>query len=91
MKGLGTVIGAATGGLLGPEQWLPANLVAGAVPALVTLWALLSEDVSEQDGPAPTSAGTWRPRGQRSLAGAGLCAVPVGSGWACGLVRLLGS
>ena len=46
---VGTVIGAATGGLLGPEQWLPANLVAGAVPALVTLWALFSEDIVDGD------------------------------------------
>ena len=32
---LGSLVGAATGGLLGPELWLPANLVSGVIPAVV--------------------------------------------------------
>lgn len=43
----GTLAGAATGGLLGPELWLPANVASGAVPMLVALWALLTEDIQE--------------------------------------------
>ena len=41
---LGSLVGAATGGLLGPELWLPANLVSGVIPAVVAVWALVSRD-----------------------------------------------
>ena len=44
---LGTLIGAATGGLLGADLWLPANLVAGVVPAFVAIWALATLDTAE--------------------------------------------
>ena len=44
---LGTLIGSATGGLLGADLWLPANLVAGIVPAFVAIWALATEDTAE--------------------------------------------
>lgn len=63
---LGSLIGAATGGLLGAELWLPANLVSGIVPALVAIWALFSQDTPEDaakrrrgrggDRAAPTAA-----------------------------------
>ena len=52
---LGALIGAATGGLLGADLWLPANLAAGAVPALVAAWALASEDTPKTVSAAPTS------------------------------------
>ena len=48
---LGSLVGAATGGLLGPELWLPANLVSGVIPAVVAVWALVSRDAE-----APTPA-----------------------------------
>ena len=44
---LGSLIGAATGGLLGVDLWLPANLVAGIVPAFVAVWALATIDTAE--------------------------------------------
>ena len=44
---IGAAIGAATGGLLGAESWLEANLVAGAVPCVVAVWAAISEDTAE--------------------------------------------
>ena len=53
---LGSLIGAATGGLLGADLWLPANLVAGAVPAIVAGWAMLSYDVPDEGGPPLLSA-----------------------------------
>lgn len=48
---LGSLVGAATGGLLGSDLWLEANVVAGVVPAAVAVWALLSHDTPEEGGP----------------------------------------
>lgn len=72
---LGTLIGAATGGLLGADLWLPANLIAGIVPFLVAVWAMLTRDTAEDakkgcrrwhavdgPGPAPAPAPTATPR-----------------------------
>ena len=60
---LGSLVGAATGGLLGPELWLPANLVSGVIPAVVAVWALVSRDAEAPTPPAakpeePTSTST---------------------------------
>lgn len=54
---LGTLVGAATGGLLGPDSWLPANLVAGAVPCFVALTALLMRDTDADAKRRQRSAG----------------------------------
>ena len=54
---LGSLAGAATGGLLGAELWLPANMVAGVVPFLVAVWALATEDVRhDKHGPPAVPA-----------------------------------
>ena len=44
---VGSLIGAATGGLLGPDLWLVANLASGAVPLVVAVWAAISDDTAE--------------------------------------------
>lgn len=44
---VGSLIGAATGGLLGPDLWLAANLASGAVPLVVAVWAAISDDTAE--------------------------------------------
>lgn len=47
---LGSLVGAATGGLLGGNDWLAANLASGCVPLLVVAWALASKDSAEDHG-----------------------------------------
>ncbi|KAJ1623744.1 major facilitator superfamily domain-containing protein [Pavlovales sp. CCMP2436] len=41
---LGALLGAVTGGLLGPERWVAANLISAAPCALASLWALASSE-----------------------------------------------
>jgi MFS family permease len=41
---LGGLLGAACGGLLGPERWVVANVLSAAPCALACVWALLSSD-----------------------------------------------
>lgn len=58
----GSLIGAATGGLLGPEMWMTANLVAGIVPLVVAVWAVVTEDVCE-DGAKVAARSSMAPAG----------------------------
>lgn len=53
---VGSLVGAATGGLLGASMWLPANVSAGAVPLLVALWGMASEDTTQVVLASPATA-----------------------------------
>jgi MFS family permease len=41
---LGALLGAASGGLLGPERWVIANVVSAAPCAVACAWALISSE-----------------------------------------------
>lgn len=56
---LGALLGAACGGLLGPERWLAANIVSAAPSALACCWALVSPEAAHVKG---------EPRGVRATA-----------------------
>ena len=70
---LGSLVGAATGGLLGPELWLPANLVSGVIPAVVAVWALASRDA---ETPTPPAAKPEEPTTSTSAVKVGVAGPP---------------
>tara|TARA_B110001452_G_scaffold265948_1_gene271644 strand:- start:314 stop:1774 length:1461 start_codon:yes stop_codon:yes gene_type:complete len=53
---VGSLVGAAAGGLLGASMWLPANVGAGVVPMLVAIWGLASEDTKQVVLASPATA-----------------------------------